>query len=136
VSTASGDLEPPGEYDGQVLDAALHLLDRQVLDVDDVPVTVVDDIELTDVPWGEEIAAGTPPPVIRGLVSGPVLGTRIFGGRPPASRRHRIAWTQVADVGIVIRLGVRGEGLDATWAERWVRDHIVGRIPGGRHDPE
>jgi hypothetical protein len=130
------DLEPAQEYDGQVLDAELHLLDRQVLDVDEVPVTVVDDIELSDVPWGEPIPERTPAPVITAILSGPVLGTRIFGGRPPASRLHRIGWRHVADVGVVVRLGIRGGELDATWVERWVRDHIVARIPGGRHDPE
>ena len=31
---------------GQTLDAQLHLLDRQVLDSDGVPVTTVDDLEL------------------------------------------------------------------------------------------
>ena len=129
-------LEPAPRYDGQVLDAELHLLDRQVLDVDEVPVTVVDDLELSDVPWGEPIPEGTPPPVIEALLSGPVLGTRIFGGRPPASRLHRIAWRHVGDAGIVLRLGIRGSELDGTWVERWVRDHVIARIPGGRHDPE
>lgn len=130
------DLEPTVSYDGLVLDAELHLLDRQVLDVDGVPVTVVDDLELSDVPWGEPIAEGTPAPVVTALLSGAVLGTRIFGGRPPLSRLHRVGWRHVADVGIVVRLGIRGRELDATWAERWVRDHIIARIPGGRHDPE
>jgi hypothetical protein len=130
------EIDLPQSYAGQVLDAELHLLDRQVLDVDEVPVIVVDDLELTDIPWGEPIPEGTPPPVIAALLSGPVLGTRIFGGRPPASRLHRIPWHDVADVGIVVRLGIRGNDLDATWVERWVRDHIIARIPGGRHDPE
>jgi hypothetical protein len=77
-----------------------------------------------------------PAPVITALLSGHVLGTRIFGGRPPASRLHRIGWRHVADVGVVVRLGIRGSELDASWVERWVRDHIIARIPGGRHDPE
>lgn len=132
----AGDLEPAPRYDGQVLDTELHLLDRQVLDSDEVPTTVVDDIETSDVPWGEPIPEGTPAPVITALLSGPVLGTRIFGGRPPKSRLHEIAWQHVADIGTVLRLGVRGEELDVTWTERWMRDHIIARIPGGRHDPE
>lgn len=67
--------------------------------------------------------------------TGPVLGTRVFGGRPPSSRLIRVPWKDVADVGIVISLGVRGGSLDADWVERWVRDKIIARIPGGRHDP-
>lgn len=129
-------LAPPPRYAGQVLDAELHLLDRQVLDVDEVPVTVVDDLQLSEVRWGEPIQPNTPPPVITALLSGPVLGTRIFGGRPPRSRLHEIAWRHVADVDVVLRLGVRGDRLDVTWVERWLRDHVIARIPGGRHDPE
>ena len=117
------------------LDAQLHLLDRQVLDLDGVPVAVVDDLELSDLP-GAELPVGTPPPVITAILSGPVLGTRIFGGRPPESRRHRTPWTAVSEVGVVISLAIRGETTDLTWTERWVRDHLIARIPGGRHDPE
>lgn len=120
----------------RVFDAQLHLLDRQVLDADGVPVTAVDDLELSDVPFDADLARGAPAPVIVSLLSGPVLGTRIFGGRPPASRRHRIPWSAIAELGIVVSLNAKGDDLDVTWPERWVRDHIIARIPGGRHDPE
>ena len=123
---------------GQTLDAQLHLLDRQVLDSDGVPVTTVDDVELSAPGGGDifgEIPEGTPAPVITALLTGPVLGTRIFGGRPPSSRLIRIPWKDVADVGVVVRLGVSGQGLDADWVERWIRDKIIARIPGGRRDP-
>jgi hypothetical protein len=126
----------PPRVAGQQIDAHYHLLDRQVLDTNDVPVTTVDDVEITDFGGDGSIAVGTPPPVIAALVPGPVLATRIFGGRPPRSRLERIPWKDVADVDVVVHLGVEGEGLDATWTERWVRDHIIGRIPGGQHDPE
>jgi sporulation protein YlmC with PRC-barrel domain len=129
------DLVPLPPVAGRILDAQLHLLDRQVLDTDGVPVTTVDDLELSGPALGEEIPVGTPAPVLDALLTGPVLGTRIFGGRPPSSRLIRIPWKDVADVGVVIRLGIKGEGLDADWVERWVRDKIIARIPGGRHDP-
>ena len=45
-------------------------------------------------------------------------------------------WSHVTDVATVVSLDVRGEGLDVLWVERWLRDHVIGRIPGGRHDPE
>jgi hypothetical protein len=120
---------------GRTLDAQLHLLDRQVLDVDGVPVTTADDLEISAADPDRPIPEGTAAPVLSALLTGPVLGTRIFGGRPPSSRLIRIPWAAVADVGVVIRLGVRGESLDADWVERWIRDKIIGRIPGGRHDP-
>ena len=124
------------DLSGRLLDGRLHLLDRQVIDVHGVPITTVDDLELSDVPYGEELPAGTPPPAITALLSGPVLATRIFGGRPPSSRLCRTPWDAVFDVGVTITLAVGGETLDITWTERWVRDHIIARIPGGRHDPD
>ena len=121
---------------GQVLDAHLHVLDRQVLDRDGVPVTTADDLELEGIELGRPIEPGAPPPFVSAILTGPDLATRIFGGRPPVSRRIVIPWRLVTDVGTTIRLGVSGDSLDATWVERWVSDHIIGRIPGGRHDPE
>jgi hypothetical protein len=127
---------PEETYVGRVLDADLHLFDRQVLDVDGEPAFAVDDIEISDVPVGVPLDPDAPPPVIESLLSGPVLATRTFGGRPPSSRLERIPWRHVSDVGTALTLGVHSDELDATWTERWVRDKIIGRIPGGRHDPE
>jgi hypothetical protein len=121
---------------GRILDAQLHLLDRQVLDRSGVPITAVDDLELSDVPMGVDLPEGTAAPVIEHLLSGSVLGTRIFGGRPPESRWHRIPWWALTSIGVTLHLDVAGDELDVTWPERWVRDHIIGRIPGGLHDPE
>ncbi|WP_456846309.1 hypothetical protein [Cellulomonas sp. P5_C6] len=128
--TLPQDEHPPG----LVLDARLHLLDRQVLDVDGVPVCTVDDLEVRGVD-GSDLPDGSQTAVVTSLLSGAVLATRIFGGRPPSSRWHRIRWTHVADVGTTVKLGLRGTELDVTWTERWVRDHVIARIPGGSHDP-
>jgi hypothetical protein len=131
-----GRLEAPPPTAGQVLDAQLHLLDRQVLDRSGVPVTTVDDLEITGVEFDTPIDPDAAAPVINALLTGPVLATRIFGGRPPESRWERIRWPDIADVGIVVTLGVGADSLDLTWTERWVRDKVIARIPGGRHDPE
>jgi hypothetical protein len=129
---------PPDQEElaGRLLDARLHLLDRQVIDVHGAPVTAVDDLELSDVALDEDLAPDTPAPVILALLSGPVLGTRIFGGRPPESRLIRTPWSAIYEIGVALKLAVAGESLDVTWTERWVRDKIIGRIPGGRHDPD
>jgi hypothetical protein len=121
------------DLSNRLLDAQLHLLDRQVIDAHGIPITAVDDIELSDVPIGEDLPLNQPAPTIVALLSGPVLGTRIFGGRPPRSRLHRTPWDVVYEIGVAIRLSVGGETLDVTWTERWVRDRIIGRVPGGRH---
>ena len=55
---------------------------------------------------------------------------------PPDSHLERTPWTAVAEVGVVIKLAVGQETSDVVWTERWVRDRIIGRIPGGRHIPE
>ena len=134
----SRSMKPPDHeaLAGRLLDAQLHLLDRQVIDVHGAPVTAVDDVELSDVVLDEDLPPDTPAPVIVALLSGPVLGTRIFGGRPPESRLIRTPWSAVYEIGVAIKLAVAGESLDVTWTERWVRDKIIGRIPGGRHDPD
>jgi hypothetical protein len=129
--SAAGDNQSP-----RYLDAQLHLLDRQVLDVHGVPIAVVDDLELSEIPAGQEIPPDTPPPVITALLSGPALATRIFGGRPPESRMLRTPWVAIREIGVVIKLSVGRDTQDLFWTERWVRDHVIGRIPGGRHTPK
>ena len=129
-------LKSPPSVGGPVLDAQLHLLDRQVIDVDGLPVTTVDDIELEGVEADLPISLGARAPVISALLTGPVLGTRLVGGRPPSSRLIRLPWHDVSAVDVTVRLGVRSESLSASWVERWVRDKIIRRIPGGKHDPD
>jgi hypothetical protein len=121
--------------DGRGIDAQLHLLDRQMLDRDDVPVSTVDDVELTGVEVGEPVDHSTAPTVAALLVGAAVL-PRIFGGRMPRSRWDRILWENVTRLGTTVELNVRADSLDATWLERWFRDVIIARIPGGRHAPE
>jgi hypothetical protein len=121
--------------DGRGIDAQLHLLDRQMLDPDEVPVSTVDDVELAGVELGTPVDHSSPPTVSALLVGAAVL-PRIFGGRMPRSRWDRIAWSDVIRLGTTIELGVRAEGPAATWLERWFRDVIVARIPGGRDAPE
>ena len=129
--SAAGDDQSP-----RYLDAHLHLLDRQVLDVHGVPIAVVDDLELSEIPAGQEIPPDPSPPVITALLSGPTLATRIFGGRPPESRMVRTLWVAIREIGVVIKLSVGRDTQDLFWTERWVRDHVIGRIPGGRHTPK
>jgi hypothetical protein len=127
-------LPMPPKVPGRILDARLHLLDRQVLDVKGEPVTTVDDLELADLQFGER--PGTRPPAVSALISGPILTTRLFGGRTPRRRLHRIAWNRIADIDVVITLDISGDALEVTWFERWLATHVIGRIPGGGHAPD
>ncbi|OZG27823.1 hypothetical protein BH683_018390 [Williamsia sp. 1138] len=117
-----------------LIDARLHALDRQIVDVEGRPVGVVDDLELDDVLDDHGVPPAQPPRVVA-LLTGNTLPARIFGGRPPTTRLTRIDMSVVRDFGITVRLTRRHDELDRTWAERWVRDQIIRRIPGGSRDP-
>ncbi|MFH8252257.1 hypothetical protein ACH3VR_17965 [Microbacterium sp. B2969] len=123
------------DVDGRGVDARLHLLDRQILDRDGVPVSTVDDIELDGVAVG-----GSPdpesPPVVTAILVGAAVLPRIAGGHIPRSQWDRLPWKDVKRLGSALELSVKADDLDATWVERWVRDRIIARIPGGRHAPE
>lgn len=64
---------PTGSWPDTEYDAALHLLDRQIVDVDGRHVAKVSDVELTEDPDGGLVPTGL-------LVGGPALLPR-FGGR-------------------------------------------------------
>ncbi|SEB44619.1 hypothetical protein SAMN04489806_0656 [Paramicrobacterium humi] len=121
---------------GRVFDAIVEISDHQVADADGRSVCTVADIQLEGVEFDADVDASAPPPRIVALLDGPVLATRMFGGRPPESRFHRIPWESVTEIGTVIHIDTYGDDMDITWTERWMRDHVIGHIPGGRHDPE
>lgn len=126
---------PKHESSGRVLDLNLHVLDRQVLDNDDVPIGHVDNVEVDGIERGVELDAQAPP-VVTNLVLNSGILPRMFGGRPPASRMHLVPWSAVSAIGTAIELGEPGSAFDVTWSEHWVRNQIIARIPGGRHVPE
>jgi hypothetical protein len=127
---------PVKRHRGHLLDARLHLQDRQLLDADEDPVGIVDDLELSGVEPDREIDPGGPAPRVSALLSGQVLATRISGGAPPRSRLQEIPWKLVASVGVTVQLAPTDMSFDVQWVERWLRDHIVAHIPGGRHAAE
>ncbi|OLP02268.1 hypothetical protein BVU76_11530 [Mycolicibacterium porcinum] len=118
------------------LDARLHLLDRQLLDHDGDPVGIVDDLELDGIESDVDIKPGSPRPRVSAILSGQVVMTRILGGAPPRTMLHEIPWKLVSSVGVTVRLAPAETRFDANWVERWLRSHIVARIPGGRHAAE
>jgi hypothetical protein len=127
---------PRMPHQGRLLDARLHLLDRQLLDDNDDPVGIVDDLEVTDFDVDKDIPSGTEAPRVTGLLSGHVIATRIFGGEPPRSRFQEVPWTLVASVDTVVKLKPADMTFDVGWVERWLRDRIIKHIPGGRHAAE
>jgi hypothetical protein len=124
------------QHDGNLLDARLHLLDRQLLDHDDNPVGIVDDLELSGIEVDRDIATDAEAPRVTSLLSGHVVATRILGGQPPLSRLQTIPWRLVASIGVVVRMKPTDLVIDADWMERWLCDRIIKHIPGGRHAAE
>jgi len=121
---------------GRLIDARLHLLDRQLVDPRGTPVGTVDDAAFDGITTGESIASAGPAPRVTALMSGHVLVTRILGGQPPSTRLQNIPWRLVERVGIVVELHDGGFASDSQWREDWLRDHVIARIPGGRRAAE
>jgi hypothetical protein len=123
---------------GLVIDAALHLLDRQILDRDGLMAGNVDDLELR---FPED---GAGPPIVTAILSGPGALARRIGGRfghwleHVHARLHREQEPGPARMsfGVVKRLGDHVEvtiprtELESYSFERWVGERIIGKIPG------
>lgn len=124
---------PAKHWHGRIIDARLQLLDHQILDSRGDAVGTVDDIELDGVPRHVDIAPGTKAPTVASLVSGHLVVTRVFGGRPPKSRMQYITLTLVRHIGTVVELRPTDREFDSLWAEHWLRRQIISRIPGGQH---
>jgi hypothetical protein len=117
---------------GRLLDARLHLLDRQMVDHGGEPVGIVDDLDLDGITVDSDIEPRSAAPRVSGILTGQVLATRIFGGRPPRSKLQPLPWRLVAKVGTVVQLVRTDAALDGLWFEHWLRDHIIVHLPGGR----
>jgi hypothetical protein len=125
------------------VDAGLHLLDRQIVDKDGKLAGKVDDLELT-------VPDDGGPPFVSAILCGPeALGRRIGG---PLGRWMQAAQARLRSAGqdgparisfgvvkrIVehVELGVSADELDVTQVDRWVEEHIIGKIPGAEHAVE
>ena len=112
------------------LDAALELLDRQLLDNDGQPAGKVDDLELTDP--GDSLEQ----PYVTAILTGPgALASRLhtrFGRwlTQVNDEPTRVPFNQVEAVATDIRLRVAADELSAGAGEARVRRQLVGRIPG------
>ena len=122
----------PDRLDAPWLDAALHLLDRQVVDVDGRMVCNVDDLELTETPAGDL--------AVTGLLVGPAALVPRLSGR--LGRWLREMWValgvQYADRDVPLHLGldlVESVGSDVRLRVR--REGLLDRqpeaAPGLRH---
>ena len=126
---------------GRVLQAGLHLLDRQLIDSDGRLAGKVDDLEL-------EVPEGGGPPVVTAILAGPGALSRRIGGRPGAwleavanrlrgdRRPARVPFGVVKRIGSAVDLSVAKAELETNRLEAWTRDHLIGHLPGAGAAPE
>ena len=102
-----------------------------MIDAHGVPMGKVDGIVL-------ELRAGEPARVAGLVMGGTTLLWRIHPGLARWAERRlggeghvtRIPWRRVLKIGVDVKVDVEGEPSPASFWERWVRDRIIGRIPG------
>jgi len=125
---------------GRILYAGLELLDHQLRDRDGRLCGNVDDLEVERSPVTGEL-------YVTAIVAGPGallqrMGRRRLGGW--IERANRLVGDQGRDRNIIplalatrigpnIDLAVDAEDLATADTERWVRDHLIGHLPGNRH---
>jgi hypothetical protein len=111
------------------LDAALHLLDRQLVDVEGRLAGKVDDLELTERPDG--------PPFVTAILSGPgALGPRLGRWGRWLHGRARLPFALVHSIGTAVELVASVDELATHDAERWTAEHVIGHLPGAHHAAE
>jgi sporulation protein YlmC with PRC-barrel domain len=127
----------------RVLYAGLDLLDRQLRDRDGRLCGKVDDLELTKQEGSSDL-------LVTAVLTGPgTLAYRL--GRHRLGRwlertaqavratdgagSTRIPMELVHQIGSTLDVAVDAGDLANDGSERWVRDHVIGHIPGSRHEP-
>jgi sporulation protein YlmC with PRC-barrel domain len=125
---------------GRRYDAALHLLDRQIVDPDGRPVAKVDDIVLEVRDDRLVVTALMCGPGALGPRLGGRLGAWVVSGwrrmRPDVDPDpRRLPFADVEWVDSAVHVGHREPYLHLNAVEDWLRVHIIGKLPGGRHEP-
>jgi hypothetical protein len=123
---------------GRSLWAALHLLDRQILDRDGTPLAKVDDLEFSEPESNGDL------PVLTDILCGQAALARRFNRRlgrgvellrrvmqPTAEPGPgRISSGAVTDVGVDVRVALGRNDADVTVMERWLQREVLTHIPG------
>ena len=127
---------------GRRYDAALRLLDRQVIDPDGRLVAKVDDLELTEHDDGRLVVTA----ILTGPSSlGPRLGGRLGQWTVAGWRRlradadpqpGRVDTAHITEIDSAIHIAMHARDLEINGLENWVHDHVIHRLPGATHEPE
>jgi sporulation protein YlmC with PRC-barrel domain len=126
-----------------VLSAGLQLLDRQIVDRDGKRCGKVDDVELARADDGtlHVTAVLSGPGALAYRMGRHRLGRwlqhtagQVFDGALDGRDPVRIPFGRIADIGDHVTVAADRAQLATFAVERWVRDHVVGHIPGSGHD--
>jgi sporulation protein YlmC with PRC-barrel domain len=120
---------------GPRYDAALQLLDHQLIDPEGRLIGKVDDLELTATGGDLVVTAVLTGPGALGHRLGGRLGSwmvRIWRRLHPAEGPdpNRVDWADVVRIDSAVHLARRAEPLGLEGAERWLRDRFTRHIPG------
>ncbi|MCA1824082.1 MAG: hypothetical protein ABR520_10150 [Mycobacteriales bacterium] len=125
-----------------VLDAALQLLDRQVVDPDDRQLCNIDDLEFTEqrggapyvtaILYGPGALAGRFHGVFARFLRG--IHRRMHPDERPQPARIEFSKVQAVDSRVVVAHNA-AVGHPALF-EVWVRDNVIAKIPGSAHAAE
>ncbi|MEV2255533.1 hypothetical protein AB0I94_34055 [Streptomyces sp. NPDC050147] len=135
------DLDRDRRRIGRAYSARFHLLDRQVIDQDEKPVCKVDDLELEQDEYGR--------PYVTAVLIGPAALAPRFGGllaRWLAAVQRRLSVSQgegparlpfehVIAIGAVVTVRLPRDHMQLHALEDWMRDNVIGRLPGAGHAP-
>jgi sporulation protein YlmC with PRC-barrel domain len=89
-----------------------------------------------------ELRRGQPPRVARLVIGGGTAARRVhprFAGwllrwrrrwGPKGDEPLEVPWSRVRKIGVDVKVDLEAERSSALVWEHWVRDHIIGRIPG------
>jgi sporulation protein YlmC with PRC-barrel domain len=111
------------------------ILDQQVIDRKGELMGKVDGIVL-------ELRKGMPPRVARLVIGGGTAARRIHPGfaawllrwrrrwGPPDDQPLEVPWSKVLKIGIDVKVDLEAEDTPALAWERWVRNRLIGRLPG------
>jgi hypothetical protein len=125
----------------EVVSLGLQLLDRQLVDVNDRECGKVDDIQLE---FLEDPDSRGAPPVATHILTGPgALGSRLRGlpGRianaawkrlhPESNPQSiRLPFSLVSKLDYEVHLSVEYHSVGLEMIDDWVKDQVVGKIPG------
>jgi len=111
------------------------LMDQQVTDRNGEQMGKVDGVVV-------ELRRDQPPRVAALLIGGGIAADRVHAGwarwlvhwrkgwGPKENQPFEIPWSKVTKIGVDLKVDLQAERTPALAWEHWVREHIIGRIPG------